>query len=357
MDEFMKRLEAMANAQPSKVKTQTKKKPSGRVVPSALDAVIPAIKAGDCEHMFATLGTKSVDTADHQQNTALIYAIIENKPELVKALIAKGANVNRTNKLGNSAILYAARRNLMDIVNMLIAAGADVNARCDSKEKHTFMTPVFLASYHNHSELLQSLLDAKADLTVANGYGENALYFAALSGAASCLSTLLDAGCDATMVTLRDEGKPKTALMVAAEEGHIEAVEVMISKGVSVSAAAPDHTQPLHLACMEGRIDVARVLVKAGADPNAVNDSYLTPLIAAIMSGDEQCVEAIITLGADVNKPVNDTTPLAFAISMNDEDVVAKLIAMGADVDACPSSHAGVGCRQLYQSLRARAFP
>jgi ankyrin repeat protein len=59
----------------------------------------------------------------------LIAAASEGHPEIVKALLAAGANKDDTDVDGTSALMAAAARGHLDVVKELIAAGADVNVQ------------------------------------------------------------------------------------------------------------------------------------------------------------------------------------------------------------------------------------
>jgi len=58
----------------------------------------------------------------------LMLAIYDEKEELSKLLIEKGANVNHKNENGDFALYFAIEANLTEITKLLIKNGADVNA-------------------------------------------------------------------------------------------------------------------------------------------------------------------------------------------------------------------------------------
>lgn len=70
-----------------------------------------------------------------------------------------------------------------------------------------------------------------------------------------------------------------TPLHYAAEGGHAEVAELLITKGADVNARATmDGRTALHWAAFYGHIAVAEVLVTRGADANAKDDEGDTPL-------------------------------------------------------------------------------
>jgi len=66
--------------------------------------------------------------------TALIDAAADGNIEVVKQLLAAGANVNAKNKWGGTPLHWAARGGHKEIVELLIAKGVNVNAKDDEGE-------------------------------------------------------------------------------------------------------------------------------------------------------------------------------------------------------------------------------
>ncbi len=75
-----------------------------------------------------------------------------------------------------------------------------------------------------------------------------------------------------------------TPLLLAARQGHIEAVEALLDAGADINQLSEGtKTSAILIATMNGRYDVAKVLLDRGADPNLVNEpAGVTPLYAAI---------------------------------------------------------------------------
>lgn len=67
-------------------------------------------------------------------------------------------------------------------------------------------------------------------------------------------------------VDVRSAGYEETALHVAAKEGHVEVVEVLLRNGARVDARSRFGWTPLIWAVACGGVDVATVLLQAGAD-------------------------------------------------------------------------------------------
>ena len=84
---------------------------------------------------------------------ALLAACKKNDVKTVALLITAGANVNLANKFGNTPLFFAVGNGHTEIVKLLIAKGADVN-KADNKYG---ITPLYRASSKGHTEIVELL--------------------------------------------------------------------------------------------------------------------------------------------------------------------------------------------------------
>ena len=83
----------------------------------------------------------------------------------------------------------------------------------------------------------------------------------------------------------------RTALHVAAREGHEDVVKLLVSSGAEVNLQDEDDYSPLHYACMEGHIAVATILLGSGANAKArADEDGFTPLHIAVKSSSSDLV-------------------------------------------------------------------
>ena len=76
-----------------------------------------------------------------------------------------------------------------------------------------------------------------------------------------------------------------TALLHAAREGRIEAVEALLDGGADIDQSSGDHSSPLVLALLNGHFDLAMRLIERGADPNLATDTDgIAPLFALLQT-------------------------------------------------------------------------
>ena len=83
----------------------------------------------------------------------LINAARDGNTETVKALLAKGADVNAKDSLGYSALFCAAKGSHVDTLQALADEGADVNAK-----DMLGNTPLMWAAFQGRTETVHALL-------------------------------------------------------------------------------------------------------------------------------------------------------------------------------------------------------
>jgi ankyrin repeat protein len=151
-------------------------------------------------------------------------------------------------------------------------------------------------------------------------------------GDVAAVRSLLKSGADPNAA----QGDGLTALHVAAGEGNLQIVELLIEAGATVDARTNIGAYtPLHLASQSAHIAIVRELLEAGADPRAVTtNTGVTALhLAAKAIGGEGVVKALIDRGAPVNglESAAGQTPLMFAAAYGRTAAVRELLARGAD--------------------------
>ena len=117
--------------------------------------MLGAFKFGDVEVIKTLLDLGApVDFADGNQITMLSRCVLNHELELAKMLIARGANVNATDKLGMTPLLWAASSDFGDtaMAELLLKSGA----RADAKNRDG-RTALELARAYKHNYLVPVL--------------------------------------------------------------------------------------------------------------------------------------------------------------------------------------------------------
>jgi outer membrane protein assembly factor BamB len=205
-------------------------------------------------------------------NEDLWAAARKGDAELVKTLLAKGAEVNSETRYGATALSYAADRGHVKVIEVLVENGADVNM------KDSF-------------------------------YNAPAMAWAAYNGHAQAVKLLLAKGAT--------EGK-NDALMAGIESNNLEMVEVVLAAGgidaVTLSSALANATKG-------GKEEIVGALKKAGASESAVSAFNIEPALLQLYAGkyknDDIGLE--ITFTADNGKLIG-TVPGQPALTYVPED-------------------------------------
>ena len=90
-------------------------------------------------------------------------------------------------------------------------------------------------------------------------------------------------------------------LHVAASQGYVDGLEVLIASGVPVDQRSTDGVTALHVAADHGLPKVARLLLRHGADVDAATHVGETALWRAASAGHAAVVKALIEHGATVD--------------------------------------------------------
>ena len=125
-------------------------------------AIVMAVREKSTQSLRELLASPKlkVDALNDRGETALMMASMIGNAETVSLLIEKGAEVDRD---GWSPLHYAASNGRNDIVKVLIAAGADIDARSPNGS-----TPLMMAARRGNLTPYQTLLLAGADPRPAN---------------------------------------------------------------------------------------------------------------------------------------------------------------------------------------------
>jgi len=124
-------------------------------------------------------------------------AAARGKLDVVRRLLAEGADVNESGKGRSTPLHRAARSGQVESASLLLDAGADVEAT-DGKG----WTPLQWAAYGGHSAVVQLLLEQGANADVRARNGLTPLYWAARRGDPAAVDVLLQRDVD---VNVQDE--------------------------------------------------------------------------------------------------------------------------------------------------------
>ena len=249
----------------------------------------------------------------------LVYAAASGKKEVVELVQVKsGVVLTDSENRGMPALFYASQHGLTDMVRFLLGKGVDPNIL---GKHHT--TPLQVAATKEIGELL---LKHKAKVDEPDTQGVTPMHTAVLRGNRAVAELLDSHGAKHTLETLTALGR---------DAGLRERLRKEPLKKERPKGKGPVRPTLLHLATSFGQFTTARVLIDAGADVNAAGPEGKTPLHLAANFGELATVRALIAAGADVNALDRlDGTPLHAAAARGHLAIVELLIEHKARVNA-----------------------
>jgi len=132
------------------------------------------------------------NTIDPSGRTGLFIAVQEGTLKAAEALIAwPKTNVEWRSAKDESPLMIAAFKGYKDLVRKLIARDADVNK--------TGWTPLHYAATGGHVEIILMLLDENAYIDAESPNKSTPLMMAAMYGSTAAVRALLEAGADPTL--------------------------------------------------------------------------------------------------------------------------------------------------------------
>ena len=190
-------------------------------------------------------------------STPIHWASSRGKDEVIKLLIARGADINASDKEGATVLMVAWMTKNPTTINLLLKHGADVNIK--DKEGWSILRH---AVGEGNGELVKTLITYGADINSKARDGSSVLIYAAGTEAnIKIVNTLIAHGADVN--TEDDDGW--SPLMYAAGSGNIEIVKTLIDNGADVNAKTKDGIPVLAAGKSSGNEDIVKILREAGA--------------------------------------------------------------------------------------------
>lgn len=232
-----------------------------------------------------------------QGMTALQEAVVRNSVEICEMLLKAGAKINATNLYGISALFTAAQTGSIDTLRFLIQHGADINTQAAdgntalleaTKNHHEEVVELLLTqnadanrtgrkgllplhiAAQNGYDTLTAMLIPKTSKARVRRCGISPLHMAAERNRDDLLEMLLEAGFDPNAMLSDErssmyEDRRRTSLYFSVANVNVDAVRLLLAHGAATDL---DTLPPLMVAARQGAIKTVRLLLEHGADVN-----------------------------------------------------------------------------------------
>jgi ankyrin repeat protein len=294
-------------------------------------------------------GASPLYTATRKENLAVI-----------KKLLKRGVDVNRSTPNGWTSLKSAAQQGSFEIVKVLLEAGADPNISDD-----TNYTPLMNAVSGEHVDIVKILLKFNADPNIQSGEnpedndwepGRSALMDAAVSGNVAIARELLKSGANPNLLN----SKGRTALHSSVFSVSTDMVAFLLKSGANPNVFGNDEEKmsALDLALRrwaseeeddrEGGIsDVLELMLKKGmpSDRGSLNETALD----LVTEGHLEVVDFLRKQGfsVDPNYSKNGASQLFITAAVGDDRLQAAELLLQIGADANYKSPAGLSVLSL----------
>lgn len=254
--------------------------------------------------MFST-ASKAQEAPKPKWYDGLVAAIRRDDPDAVAQIFSTNALAADValNTNGSTALMVASSLGAREVVKWLLAQGANVKASTVLKDPEkppgvAGFTALHFASGRNQVEIAGLLIERGAVVGQKDGSGNSPFTLACAKGHLEVIKFLMKQG-----VKIEDpNGDGWTPLLVAVSQKQTRVAEFLIAQGANINAEYPNRRNALMTAAEQGNEPLVRLLIEKGADVNHLSDNDATALVDAAVEGQAKVVKLLIQNGAKIDQ-------------------------------------------------------
>lgn len=242
----------------------------------------------------------SNNSADLKKSIEVLFDILGNdKVKLDVRNIVDETPLQR--KPGGLALLILAiRHKRKDVVTNLLNAKLNGTPQIDiNQPDDNGLTPLHHAMISDDNELINLLLQFRANPLARDKNGDTPLHYAAARGLTNIITQFCKPG-ECKSLDCRNE-KGETPLHLALSSGRLEVATQLINAGVNLKCVTHNRVSYLHLAAGRGFSDLFPQLLKAIPVDSIDKEYVATPLMMAAAYGHHAAVVELLKARANPN--------------------------------------------------------
>jgi ankyrin repeat protein len=280
-----------------------------------------AVEKKYLERIRAWIGAqKDLNVSARSGVTPLHLAAAAGSQNIVALLLGAGARVNEKNKAGETPLQLAVKDDHLEVARLLLDKGAEP-------------TDILAAAFAGRADLVgQFVADDKAAVRRTTALEATSMHLAAWEGKVEVVKVLLRSG----PVVNGVDGLGMTPLHLAALRGHDQVMRVLLDHKADIKAKTRQAQQPLTLAVMAGQLSTAKIFVERKANPKEKSsEAEYSLLHVAASEGHRDCLAWLLSMGLPINgRDKREHSPLDYAAQFGHASCVEYLLEHKADVGA-----------------------
>ncbi|MES2605229.1 MAG: ankyrin repeat domain-containing protein [Pseudomonadota bacterium] len=233
-----------------------------------------------------------VDAAEASGQTPLMWAAAKGRIDNAKLLLAKGANVNSETKDGFTPLFFALKSGNPELPQLILEAGGNPD-----HVGPLGTTVTQLAIFQGDYAFAKQMIERGVDVTLEDANGHTLLLAALSANQSGLVKLLLEKGSDPNrwsgtskikwgyepnFKNIEYDQPSKAPLIVAAEKGAAEMIDLLVEAGADPNVEMPDGTTIIHAAIASDRVNAVAAALRARPEVNVQNENGDTPLHAIL---------------------------------------------------------------------------